>query len=375
VSSARIPIVVRSAWASATIEEFEQVSLENGTELFRVRARGRVGEDPEPWPVLACSTREDSRTYEPLSSGGDRRGLLRLAYAVPAGLVDDSSTFWLHLADGARIDLPRPTPGPSRADAGRGRRTEDAPWRPFEVSSEPTPAREEGISQRIQELEQERDRLHRRVDEMTREHAALRAERDEALRGTGAAQAQHDEARRETASVEAQRDAAVAEAEEARDRRDGALHAAAEARAQRDAAVLEAHEAGAAMQTAHAERESVLEATAGARAAHERMTRRLRQHEARFELLRADAQRTQAAFGPGSVTRLRRLEAERAQLIGHARALAELLAISGKTGGPDRSAALNDAADRVVAARDRAIRAAHEQAERDLEKMLADAPS
>ena len=365
---------MNSAWASATVEEFEQVSLENGTELFRVRARGRLGDDPEPWPALCCHTPHETRTYEPLSSGGDRRGLLRLAYAVPAGLIGPSSTFTLELAGGSRIDLPQPRPGRSRGDPRRGRRADDAPWRPVEAGSEPAPTRDENSAQRIPELEQEQQQSRQRVDEMTREHAAVRSERDEALRAAGAAQAQRDEARREAAAVLAQLDAALGEAHQARAERDAAVRDADAARTQHEAAVQAAAEATAQAQAAHAERDAVLEATAAARAAYERLMRRLRQHEARFELLRADAQRTQASFGPGSIARLRRLEAEREQLIARVRALAELLAVNGQAVEADRRASLNDAADWVVAARDRAIRAAHEQAEHDLEQMLADAP-
>lgn len=370
-----------SAWASATIEEFEQVSLENGTELFRVRARGRLGDDPEPRPLLACGTPEHSRTYEPLSSGGDRRGLLRLAYAVPTGLVSPAARFALDLGEGNRIDLPAPTPGRSRADARKGRRADDALRRALEATPDSAPARDEGPAHRIRELEQERERLQQRVAELTVAHAALRSERDEALRGAGAAQAQRDEARRETASTQAQRDAARSDAEAARAQRDAALREAEAARAQRDAAVqasaaaAEASRAAAeAAQAARAERDSVLAATADARAAHVQLMRRLRQHEARFELLRADAQRTEAAFGPGTIARLRRLEAEREQLVGHVRALAELLPVTARAPGIDRRGAVNGAAERVVAARDRAVRAAHEQAERDLEQMLADGP-
>jgi hypothetical protein len=321
---------VSSAWASATIEEFEQVSLENGTELFRVRARAPVGDDPEPRPLLACGTPEQSRTYEPVSSGGDRRGLLRLAYAVPAGLVGPAATFALELPEGARIELPEPAPGPSRADTRRGRRADDAPRRALEAGSEPASSRDELMAQGARALEQAHERLQRRVDELTAQHAALRAERDEALRE------------------------------------------AAEARTQRDAALQASSEAAQAAQATRTERDAVLEATAASRAAHAQLTRRLRQHEARFELLRADAQRTEAAFGPGTIARLRRLETEREQLVGHVRALAELLAVSAPAVGTDRRRALNGAAERVVAARDRAVRAAHEQAERDLEQMLAD---
>jgi hypothetical protein len=379
---------VGSAWASATIEEFEQVSLENGTELFRVRARARVGDDPEPRPVLICGPPGAPRTYEPLSSGGDRRGLLRLAYAVPTGLVGPTATFALALPDGTRIDLPQPAPGLSRADEDRGRRLDDAARRPSEAdaarastSLPSAPAPDDDPSPGIRELEQERERLQRLVAELTEAHAAAHAERDEALRGTGAAQAQREEARREAEEAQAQRDAAVSEAEDARTQRDGALSEAEDARAERDTAVQAAREAAETAQAARADRDSVLEATAADRAEHTRLMRRLRQHEARFELLRSDAQRAEAAFGPGSSARLRRLESERAQLAGHARALGELLGLDAHAAGadryaagPDRSGAVHGTSERVTATRDRAVRAAHEQAERDLEQMLADGP-
>jgi DNA repair exonuclease SbcCD ATPase subunit len=363
---------VSSAWVSATIEGFEQVSLENGTELFRVHARGRVGDDPEPSPALVCRAPDDDRTYEPLSAGGDRRGLLRLAYAIPATLLDASATFALQLPDGDRIDLPRPAPGASRADVAEGRRAGDVPRRPSEPAAEPAPAELEGASRRIGELEHEREQLQRRLAEVTAAHAAVRTERDEALRGAGASQAQRDEAHREAASVRAQRDAALAEAEAARAQRDEALREADAARTQREAAMETSAAAAEAARAARAELDSVLDTTAVARAEHARLTRRLRQQDARFELLRADAHRTEPGFGAAGSARLRRLEAEREQLVGHVRALAELVAANARTAGSDRYAPINGATERIAATREHAVRAAHEQAERDLVRMLAD---
>jgi len=78
-------------------------------------------------------------------------------------------------------------------------------------------------------------------------------------------------------------------------------------------------------------------------------------------------------YGPGTSTRLRRLESEREQLAGHVRALADLLSVNGaRPVQVDRRQTGANGSDLVAAVRDRAVRAAHEQAERDLEQLLAD---
>jgi hypothetical protein len=301
---------VSSAWLTAGIQEFEQVTLDNGTELFRVRARARRGDDPEPRPVLVTREQDGvSNTYEPLSSGGDRRGQLRLAYAVPTELVGPSTSFSLQLPDGYRIELPEPTPGESRADTEDGQWLEDGEpgW-----DERDAPAAGDDAARRIVELEQERGELRASNDELWRRLADLTAE--------------HDAARQ-------------------------------------------------AAESAQSERDEVLEATREDRAEHARLTGRLRQLQARTELLRADAARGQ----PGTNPRLRRLESEREQLANHVRALARLLATDVRAGDLDAATeparpVADDAADRLETLRARAVREANEQAERELRRLRAGTP-
>jgi predicted nucleic acid-binding Zn-ribbon protein len=423
---------VSSAWLSAAIVEFEQVTLDNGTELFRVRARARRGEDPEPRPLLI--TREGdatAHTYEPLSSGGDRRGLLRLAYAVPTERVGPSTAFSLQLPDGYRIELPEPTPGESRTDPADGQRWEDDEpgWEQPE-----SPESGDGVAQRIAELEQELgelrssgDALRQRLAELTTEHeqagtAAARdreeleslrgshgavdeelqstresvahalselelahAERDAARQAAESAQADRDAARRDAESAQAERDAARQAVESAQAERDAARQAVESAQADRDAARRDAESAQAERDTAQqaaevaeaarVERDEAPQTTRGDSDERAQLTGRVRQLEARIELLRADA----TAARPGTDPRLRQLESEREQLITHVQALAELLSIDKRVGDAGDAAEPGDAvtetaADRLEAIRARAVREANDDAERELRRLRAGTP-
>ena len=280
-----------SAWLSAAIQEFEQVSLDNGTELLRIRARAQRGDDPEPRPVLV--TREQDGTthvYEPLSSGGDRRGLMRLAYTVPSDRVGPSTAFSLRLPDGYRIELPEPTLGENRAEPEDSRQWEDAL-----SDSEHRHRSEPGdtAAERIAQLEREVDELRFASDELRRRLTELTVERDEALE-TG--------------------------------------------------------------------REQLAE--------HTRLTARVRQLQARSELLRADATGARGGTDP----RLRQLESEREQLATHIRAVAELL-LAGEPA--DRAddvvdpGARDGVADRLEGIRAQAVREANDHAERELRRLRA----
>jgi hypothetical protein len=399
---------VSSAWLSAAIVEFEQVTLNNGTELFRVRARARRGEDPEPRPLLI--TREGdavAQTYEPLSSGGDRRGLLRLAYAVPTERVGPATAFSLQLPDGYRIELPEPTPGASRTDPEDGPRWEDdAPgWEPTEPASEhrefPEPGG--GPAQRIAELERELGELRssggelqQRLAELTTEHervgiaaardhdelASLRSSHgaiEEELRSTREsvalalselelAHAERDTARHDAQSAQAERDTARHDAQSAQAERDTARHDAQSAQAERDTAQQAA-------EAARVERDEAPQTTREDREQQARLKGRLRQLQARIELMQADATTTR----PGTDPRLRQLESEREQLATHVRALAELLSIDARAGDRGDAAELGDAstegaADRLETIRARAVREANEAAERELRRLSAGTP-
>jgi hypothetical protein len=381
---------VSSAWLSAAIVEFEQVTLDNGTELFRVRARARRGEDPEPRPLLI--TREGdatAHTYEPLSSGGDRRGLLRLAYAVPTERVGPSTAFSLQLPDGYRIELPEPTPGESRTDPADGQRWEDDEpgWEQPE-----SPESGDGVAQRIAELEQELgelrssgDALRQRLAELTTEHeqAGTAAARDreelESLRGSHGAVDEELQSTRESVAhalselelAHAERDAARQAAESAQADRDAARRDAESAQAERDTAQQAAEVA----EAARVERDEAPQTTRGDGDERAQLTGRVRQLEARIELLRADA----TAARPGTDPRLRQLESEREQLITHVQALAELLSIDKRVGDAGDAAEPGDAvtetaADRLEAIRARAVREANDDAERELRRLRAGTP-
>jgi len=350
---------VSSAWLSAAIVEFEQVTLDNGTELFRVRARARRGDDPEPRPLLV--TREHDATaqsYEPLSSGGDRRGLLRLAYAVPTERVGPSTAFSLQLPDGYRIELPEPTPGESRTEPEDGQRWEDSEPGWEQPDSLPPG---DGAAQRIAELEQELARDQAELESLRATHGAveeeLRSTREsvaQALSELELAHAERDAARQAVESAQAERDVARRDAESARAERDTAQQAAEAARVERDEAP---------------------QTTREGRDEHARLTGRVRQLQAQIELLRADA----TAARPGTDPRIRQLESEREQLATHVRALAELLSIDVRAGDAGDAAELGDAvgegtADGLETIRAQAVRKANEDAERELRRLRAGTP-
>jgi DNA repair exonuclease SbcCD ATPase subunit len=343
---------VSSAWLSAAIQEFEQVTLDNGTELFRVRARARREDDPEPRPVL--ETREHdgiTQIYEPLSSGGDRRGLLRLAYAVPTDRVGPSTAFSLRLPDGYRIELPEPTAGESRAEPEDAQRWQDA-----EAAFEQRDSAEPGddprrriveLEQTVSELRSSSDQLQRRLAELTAEHeqagvAATRAHEElKSLRGL------HGGVEEELRSTRQSVAQALSELDLAHTERDAARQAAESAQAERDAA---------------------LETTRTQDSEHTRLTARLRQLQARIELLRADVKGDRRAADP----RLRQLESEREQLTTHVRALAELLSTDERPA--DAGEVAYRAPDRLETIRARAVREANEHAERELRRLRAGTP-
>jgi hypothetical protein len=390
---------VSSAWLSAAIQEFEQVTLDNGTELFRVRARAQQGDDPEPRPLLETRAHDGTaELYEPLSSGGDRRGLLRLAYAVPTERVGPSTVFSLRLPDGYRIELPEPTPGDSGTEPEDGQRWEDA-----EPASEhrDSPEPDDGAARRIVELQQELaelrfadGELQRRLAELTAEHeqadvAAARAHEElkslrglygaveEELRSTRQSVAQalseldlahteRDAARRVAESAQAERDAAHQAAESALAERDEARQAAEATRAERD----EARQAG---EVTRAERDEALQTTREHQTEHARLTTRVRQLQARIELVRADMTGGRSGADP----RLRQLESEREQLATHVRALAELLGTDKRSGdaGAELAATVEDnATDRLETIRASVVREANEQAKSELRRLRAGTP-
>jgi hypothetical protein len=183
---------VNSAWLSAAIQQFEQVTLDNGTELFRVWAHAQRGDDPEPRPVLETRGPDGiPDTYEPMSSGGDRRGLLRLAYAVPTERVGPATVFSLRLPDGYRIELPEPTPGENRDEPDDGERWQDV--EPASEQRDPAPP-DDGAARRVAELEQELAELTVERDAARREADAARAERGAAQQAAEAAHAERDAA-------------------------------------------------------------------------------------------------------------------------------------------------------------------------------------
>jgi hypothetical protein len=333
---------VSSAWLSAAIQEFEQVSLDNGTELLRIRARAQRGDDPEPRPVLV--TREQDGTvhiYEPLSSGGDRRGLMRLAFTVPSDRVGPSTAFSLRLPDGYRIELPEPTPGENRSEPEDGQQWEDAP---SDSEHRDTSGPRDEAAGRIAELEREVGELRSAGDELQRRLTELTAEREQA----GTATAQTDD------QLESLRDLHGAAEQELRSTRQSVAQALSE------------------LALAHAERDEALETTREQLAEHVRLTARLRQLQARSELLRADAR----AARPGIDPRLRQLEAEREQLATHVRALAELLLADERADHAGDVAEPSDTvgdgvADRLEAIRAQAVREANDHAERELRRLRA----
>lgn len=318
------------------------MTLDNGTELFRIRARAQRGDDPEPRPVLVARNHEGTvHIYEPLSSGGDRRGLMRLAYTVPSDRLGPSTAFSLRLPDGYCIELPEPTPGENRGEPADGDRSADAA---AESGHRPSPDFDGAAVLRIAELEQQLSELRSSDDDRERRLVELTAEQTAA--GTAAQQAQQ--------ALEALRDSHGVIEQELRSTRESLAHALSE------------------LEVAHAERDAALEAGREDRREHARLTGRLRQLQARIELQRADA----TGSGSGSDPRLRRLESEREQLTVHVRALAELLSTDEPAGDADGRQALADVvadgpADGLERLRARALREANQHAERELQRLRA----
>jgi predicted nucleic acid-binding Zn-ribbon protein len=356
---------VSSAWLSAAIQEFEQVTLDNGTELFRVRARARQGDDPEPRPVLVTRDHEGVvQIYEPLSSGGDRRGLIRLAYTAPTDRVGPSTVFSLRLPDGYSIELPEPTPGEHRSELDDGQAAGAEPPDSSQAN--------EGAAERIAELERELGELRSSDGELRQRLAELTAEHEQAAAAAGQAEQALESLRGSHGAVEAElqstRESAaqvLSELELARGERAAADEALEAARAEPDQA----------LETIRGERDEAIETARDERSERARLTARLRQLQARIELIRADA----TGARPGTDPRLRQLESEREQLTTHVRALAELLSINGRAGDTGDAAELDgavapSAADRLETLRAHAVREANQQAERELRRLRAGTP-
>ena len=123
------------------------------------------------------------------------------------------------------------------------------------------------------------------------------------------------------------------------------------------------------------ERDEALETGREQLAEHTRLTARVRQLQARSELLRADATGARRGTDP----RLRQLESEREQLATHIRAVAELLLAGERADRAgdvvDPGDAVGDGvADRLEAIRAQAVREANEHAERELRRLRSGTP-
>jgi chromosome segregation ATPase len=262
--------------------------------------------------------------YEPLSSGGDRRGLIRLAYTVPTDRVGRSTAFSLRLPDGYQIELPKPTPGENRAELENGQAA-------TRVQPEALSPADDGAADRVADLERELGTLRSSDGELQRRLSELTAEHE----------------RTEAAAVHAEQ----------------------------------------ALDTAHAERDRAVETAREAGSERAQLVARLRQLQARIELIRAESSTARTGTDP----RLRQLESEREQLTTHVQALAELLSISEPTGDPAEVPATAEQlvtrppsaadqletppapsdADRPETLRAHAVREANEQAERELRQLRA----
>ncbi|HZE05206.1 MAG TPA: hypothetical protein VE127_08285, partial [Solirubrobacteraceae bacterium] len=140
-------------WRSAKITHFEHVpAAAAAVALLRIEAKGswwRSG-DPTAPPVLLADDGERVGRFAPLPASPDDRGMLRIAYSVPAETIAPQTVFSLRLADGSVLSLPRPTAGTPRVDETR----------PAAAPGPPAPA------PAAEELRQENERLRATVDEL-----------------------------------------------------------------------------------------------------------------------------------------------------------------------------------------------------------------
>lgn len=145
-------------WRSAKITRCEQVPAAPSVTLLRIEAREsrwRSG-DATPPPILLADDGESVNRFAPLPAAPDERGMLRIAYSVPADAIAPQTVFSLRLADGSVLSLPRPTIG--------------APW-----GDETTPATAEPPAAHAQD---ESERLAAERDEAVRAAEALRQENE-----------------------------------------------------------------------------------------------------------------------------------------------------------------------------------------------------
>ena len=307
-----------------------------------------------------------------------------MAYAVPTERVGPSTLFSLRLPDGYRIELPEPTPGDSGTEPEDGMRWEDA--QPA-AEDRDSPEADDGAAPRIVELQQELGELRSANGDLQRRLAELTAENEQA--GVAAARALEElkslrglygtveEELRSTRQSVAQ---ALSELDLAHSERDSARHTAESALAERDesrqaaaSAQAERDQARQAAESAQSERDEALETTREHQTEHGRLTTRVRQLQARIELVRADATAGRSVADP----RLGQLESEREQLATHVRALAELLGTDTRSGeaGTELAATVNDSAtDNLETIRASVLREANEQAELELRRLRAGTP-
>ncbi|MGH2876172.1 MAG: hypothetical protein ACRDLV_07975, partial [Solirubrobacteraceae bacterium] len=109
-------MAVSDAWRSAKISRFERVTVQPDVALLRLT--GNAASDAlenAPRPALVIDSDHGSSRFQPLPGPPDGQGVLRVAYSVPAAAIAGAPRFSLQLADGSRVELPDPVPGPSRA--------------------------------------------------------------------------------------------------------------------------------------------------------------------------------------------------------------------------------------------------------------------